>query len=186
MEWGEIYRRLARDSNDAAAWSALELRVRRWALRGFRGRGWDATEDAVADTCAAAVLSLGRAYGAETFSGYAYGYYLNVCRRMRRETQEPLVRLGEQDLQDPSETGHGDAESSEEQLVALRGALRELPARQRRAVVLRYFSRKSAAEIGAALDVTEGNARWLVCDGLARLHPGGVEVSQPTLAGGAG
>src|ERR687886_1852465 len=101
--WQELYERLAVDSNDATALRALQKHVERWARAVFSVRGRYVIEDAVAETCAAVVVGIADARGAETFAGFAYGHFLNVRRRLLRE-QTWRQRLQElRDLDIPSE-----------------------------------------------------------------------------------
>jgi RNA polymerase sigma factor (sigma-70 family) len=176
MDWEEIYARLVCDDEDATAHAALERRVRGWARRALRRRGWHAVEDAVADTCSSVAVSLRAARGAETFVGFVYGHFLNVRHRVARQ-YPPAETLDGVDV--PAPPVSGDRSPSERHLVALRCALEELPERERRAVALRYLEELSAAEIARTLGVSEGNARRIVFNGLARLRrrlrsPGGV------------
>ena len=166
--WQEIYERLAVDSNDATALRALQKHVERWARAVFSVRGRYVIEDAVAETCAAVVVGIADARGAETFAGFAYGHFLNVRRRLLRE-QTWRQRLQElRDLDIPSEAPE---ESPDAELEALlRRALATLPERERKAVTLRYFQEQSAAHIAAELGVTNGNARRIVFNGLRRLR----------------
>src|SRR5438552_3172111 len=101
MEWPEIYQRLQDDLNDPDPWTALESRVRPWARRALWERGWHAIEDAVADTCSTVALAFAKARGAETFSGFVYGHFLNVRRRM---LQAPLTSPVLDDPADPAGT----------------------------------------------------------------------------------
>src|SRR5207248_259946 len=68
-----------------------------------------------------------------------------------------------------------DEDNDDEGLTAkdvarLHRALEALPARERRAVVLRYLEGAPPAQIAGELGVTEGNARQLVHRGLKRLQ----------------
>jgi RNA polymerase sigma factor (sigma-70 family) len=180
MEWGEIYARLMRDREDACAWAALEGHVRNWARAALGRRGWRAMEEAVVDTCSAVALSLGRAHGADTFKGFAYGHFLNVRRRALQANLAPTVALEGLDV--PMALAEAEGPTAEE-LARLRRALAELPPRERRAVTLRYLEEASAAQIGAELRVTEGNARRIVFNGLARLRRSLQRPLIPTDAG---
>ena len=162
MDWAEIYTRLSADRNDPEAWADLESRVTPWARRSLWQRGWHVIEDAVADTCSTVVMSLDKARGAETFSGFVYGYFLNVRRRM---LQEPIVQPVPDDTSSQAEEG-----PAEDELDLLRRCLDELSARERHAVELRYFEEATAEEIASALGVSEVNARQVVFRGLGRLR----------------
>src|ERR1044072_6110949 len=79
--WALIYARLQNDPSDADAFAWLTRRVTRWverqllhpALRAYH-------EDVVAATCASVLICIEDAYGAETFSAFVYGHYLNARR----------------------------------------------------------------------------------------------------------
>ena len=166
MEWPEIYERLLVDRNDRQAWHGLERRVRRWARSVFGARGTHAVDDAVADTCAAAVLNLDGARGAETFAGFVYGHFLNVRRGVLKTNQPVVFALDEYDVAAPDDDDGPDPAA----LVQLHSALAALPARERRAVTLRYFDEQSSTAIGTALGVTRSNARRIVHNGLRGLR----------------
>jgi len=166
VDWHEIYQRLLVDRNDRQAWRSLELRVRRWARTVLITRGTHAIDDAVADTCAAALLNLDDARGAETFAGFVYGHFLNV-RRGVLKTAHPLT-LGLDDLDVPVPVDEHGPDRAE--LLRLRSALAALPPRERRAVTLRYFDEQSSTAIGSELGVTRGNARRIVHNGLRGLR----------------
>jgi RNA polymerase sigma factor (sigma-70 family) len=167
LGWDEIYRRLERNPDDWAAFTALERRVARWADRQLRSPAAlrAQRDDVVADTCAAAVLGIARAYGAETFQGFVYGHYLNARRRALAEARQPVVPFG--DLDSP---GSIDSGPSTDELALLQRCLAELPQRERRAIELRYFANASSQEIATVLSVTEVNARRIVFNGLDRLR----------------
>jgi RNA polymerase sigma factor (sigma-70 family) len=165
-DWVAIYARLRHDPNDEEAFAALARRVVRWAARELTSPAERAErEDVVADTCAAVVLGLDRAHGAATFAGFVYGHYLNARRQALRECQRPVEPYGTHDPPAPVAEG-----PSPDECALLARCLGALPRRERRAVELRYFAEATTAEIAAALDVSEANARRIVFNGLARLR----------------
>jgi len=164
VEWAEIYARLLRDRDDGAAWNALETNVRPWVRPAFWQLGWHVVDDAVADTCCAAVLAIERARGPATFSKFVYGHFLNVRRRVLASRQ---VHASLDDFDPPAPA---EAHPADERLPVLRACLETLPARDRRAVELRYFEESSAEQIASALGVSVVNARRIVFNGLARLR----------------
>ncbi|HEY3060583.1 MAG TPA: sigma-70 family RNA polymerase sigma factor [Chloroflexota bacterium] len=166
MDWQEIYQRLLVDRNDRQAWLNLEQRVRRWARTVLIARGTHAIDDAVADTCAAAVLNLDAARGAETFAGFVYGHFLNVRRGVLKTAYPLTLELNDFDVPAPTEEDGPDPTA----LLRLRSALAALPPRERRAVTLRYFDEQSSTAIGSELGVTRGNARRIVHNGLRGLR----------------
>jgi RNA polymerase sigma factor (sigma-70 family) len=167
MDWPDIYAQLLRDPNHSAAWEALQARVRPWARSEFWTRGWHVVEDAVADTCSAVVISLERARGGETFAGFVYGHFRNVRRRILRE---PAVRPLPEEVPAGAAANDVAFEPTEEEAALLDRCLEELPPRERRAVMLRYYEDAAAESISATVGVTVVNARRLVCNGLARLR----------------
>jgi hypothetical protein len=90
LDWAEMYRRLAADRRDAPALAALGSWVSLWAYRGLFHFGPDVIEQVIAETCRQAVANFQRARGAETFSGFVYGHYLDVRRRRLRPDRPPV------------------------------------------------------------------------------------------------
>ncbi len=169
MDWPEIYSRLRADRNDAAAWGELEARVRRWARATLGEHGPDLVEDAVADTCTRVVLDLGAARGAETFGGFTKGKFLNARKAAIAWLRQPIVRLDDElELASPSAAR---PESRWDALYeVLDRCLERLPHRDRLAVQLRYYEDAQAARIARERQVTEGNARRIVFNGVNRLR----------------
>lgn len=165
MDWPEIYRRLQRDRNDPLAWDGLEQRVRPWARSALWSRGWHLVDDAVADTCSTVAVSLEKARGAETFAGFVLGHFFNVRNKILASPQSTDLGDDHDELPAPPI----DEPTSDERAL-LQHCLEQLPLRERRAVELRYFEEAAAARIAALLDVTEGNARRIVFNGLAHLR----------------
>jgi RNA polymerase sigma factor (sigma-70 family) len=168
MEWESIYHRLTRDCEDALAWRALERRVESWARAVFRGRGHGVVEDVVAETCASVALGIAAARGPETFSGFVYGHFLNIRRRALRA--EWLIQSAKSLDDVDIAAAAAEDEPDPDAIALLRRALGDLPARERRAVTLRYFHELPSASIAADLGVTTGNARRIVFNGLRRLR----------------
>ncbi len=169
MDWPEIYSRLRADRNDAVAWGELEARVRRWARATLGEHGPDLVEDAVADTCTRVVLDLRDARGAETFAGFAKGKFLNARKAAIGWLRQPIVRLDEE-LEIPSPSADRHDARWEALYAILDRCLERLPQRDRLAVQLRYYEDAQAARIAQALQVTEGNARRIVFNGVNRLR----------------
>ena len=166
VEWSAIYARLKDDANDADALAALMAGVLPWVERHLRHPTLRPhREDVVAETCSAAVTAISSAYGPETFMSFVYGHYLNARRRVRQGARIPTVRLDDVDL--PLLAGDTPAP---DELTLLEQCLAALPARERRAVELRYFLGASDHQIASALDVTTVNARRIVFNGLQRLR----------------
>ena len=166
MDWEHIYQRLASDSNDESAWTALERRVQNWARRDFWNVGHHLVQDVTADTCAAVALSFRAARSPETFAGFVYGHFLNARRRMLRSGRLNSQPLGTLDIAAPL----ADEGPDHEALARLRLALDSLPYRERTAVMMRYFDESDSARIAAELGVTSGNARRILFNGMSRLR----------------
>jgi RNA polymerase sigma factor (sigma-70 family) len=166
VEWQDIYQRLQVERNDRVAWQGLEQRVRRWARLVLASRGAHAIDDAVADTCAAVLLNLGSARGADTFAGYVYGHFLNARRGVLRTSQLLTLGLDEIEVAAPAADDGLDPSA----LWHLELALAALPPRERQAIALRYFEDQSSTAIGTALGVTRGNARRIVHNALRGLR----------------
>jgi RNA polymerase sigma-70 factor (ECF subfamily) len=93
-----------------------------------------------------------RADGGALFSTWLYRVVLNASLDRRR--RRPLHALDEAgDLADPAAGGLELAVASQRQSV-LRGALAELPERQRAALVLHYFGETSAPEAARILNLS--------------------------------
>jgi RNA polymerase sigma factor (sigma-70 family) len=163
VEWTEIYLRLQRDRNDAAAWQAMQGYVRTWAQKALWDRGSHTVDDAVADTCSTAMVSFEKAHGANTFSGFVYGHFLNVRTRALRG--QIVFSIDDVDPPAPIEQ-----EPDSDAIEMLERCLGELAHRERNAVLLRYFEDASAERIATELQVSEGNARRIVFNGLAHLR----------------
>ena len=175
MEWDQIHQSLTLDRNDRVAWRALQERVERWARAVLQGRCEHTIDDAVADTCLAVLIGFDGARGAETFAGFVYGHFLNVRRRLLRPGQTLELVLEDFDVAEPDEDEGPDPGT----LERLQSALDALPARERRAITLRYFEEHSSSEIGVALGVTRGNARRIVFNALRGLR---AHFAEPALA----
>jgi RNA polymerase sigma factor (sigma-70 family) len=167
LTWETIYSRLLSDREDQQAWSALCALVARHARRDLGQRGWHIVEDVVADTWASVALSFDRAHGAATFHGFVLGHYWNARRQALRTHERAGVALDDVDLVELSPEEDAPDPRRVEQL---RSALQQLPARERTAVVLRYFEDASAAGIGQVLGTTEGNARQIVFRAIQQLR----------------
>lgn len=87
-----------------------------------------------------------------------------AANRWRRRARRPEQALGEFD---PPAADHAGDVALREVVVA---ALRDVPYRQRAAVVLRYLQDLSVAETAAALDCSEGTVKSHTFRALARLR----------------
>ncbi|MBI3973660.1 MAG: sigma-70 family RNA polymerase sigma factor [Chloroflexi bacterium] len=167
LDWAGMYEALMRNRDDPTAWFSLEQRVRTWAREALATRGTHVIEDAVADTCAEVLVSLERAYGAETFDGFCYGKFLNVRRKYWQDGKR-VQPLGDDDMAAPEDDGPDPVE-----LALLRQCLEWLKVahpKERCAVDLRFFSDRSATAIGEVIGVHAGYARQIVSRGVAHLR----------------
>ena len=155
LDWPDIYRRLKSEPNDAAAFAALERRVLALARSALSTQSPHLVDDVVADTCAAAVMSISRARGPETFRGFVIGEYLNVRRFYLAQFASSVPLAGH----DPPDSDQPDASPFE--LEVLRRCIERLATRDRLVVELRYFEEASYRLIAEALKVTENNARQI-------------------------
>jgi RNA polymerase sigma factor (sigma-70 family) len=182
VDWATICTRLRADTNDQAAWDALEARVRVWAHGRLRGLSREIVEDAVADACASVVLDLPAARGPETFKGFVLGKCLNVAKGAFRLDQ--LERIS---IERTLDIADGPAEAADDpRFAVLDACLDRLPDRDRRAVELRYFAKARAEQIARELHVSEGNARRIVFNGVNRLRKCAQAAVGPLTAGPRG
>jgi RNA polymerase sigma factor (sigma-70 family) len=161
--WTQIYDRLKHDVHDVDAYTALFEAVAVWARRDIANVS--DRDDAVAETCAAALLGLDKAYGASTFDGFVRGHYFNARRRVSQRVGWSAMPLNGIDVPAPQTE-----DVSPDELSLLQDCLAQLSARMRRAVELRYFQGASAQDIAHDLEVSIANARQLISRGLAALQ----------------
>jgi RNA polymerase sigma factor (sigma-70 family) len=164
MEWSEIYRRQMRDRNDDLAYAALERRVHQWAAGRLWHRGWHVVEDVVAESCANALVSIEKARGGDTFSGFVYGHFLNALKHVPSQTFTPSTDGEDQPYIPPR------ADLDDSIVDILKHCLDKLPPRERRAVEGRYFREEAMEEVATALDVNGGNARRILFNARAHLR----------------
>jgi RNA polymerase sigma-70 factor, ECF subfamily len=179
VDWATICIRLRLDQNDQDAWAALESRVRAWAYDWLRGRNREIVEDAIADMCTSIVLDLEAARGPETFRGFVIGKCRNVAKGAIRLAERSSIPLGEV-VELPA---RADSDAEDPRFSVLDRCLERLPHRDRRAVELRYFAEARAEQIARELQVSEGNARRIVFNGVNRLRKC-AQAAVGSLAGG--
>lgn len=95
---------------------------------------------------------------------YLTGTVLNLCRAQRRARRR-RQRAGVA----PEEASDRGADEEVDDRLALAGALRRLPARQREAVVLRYWLGWSEAETAEAMGISAGSVKTHVHRAVAAL-----------------
>ena len=114
-------------------------------------------DDAVQESFLQAYLALDRLRDPDRFAGWLGGIVGNVCRGLRR--QAPLTLVA--DWPEPVHPAAADGLPSADDIDradALRTAVAELPAGQRRAVMLHYYADRPAGRAGQAGE-TAGAAR---------------------------
>lgn len=87
-----------------------------------------------------------------------------ATNRWRRRRRRPETALGDHDV---AQRDHSDDALVRDVVVA---ALRELPPRQRAAVVLRFLEDLPVSEVARALDCSEGTVKSHTARGLTRLR----------------
>ena len=167
MGWGEIYDSLIADPNGEDGWSELLARVRGWARTKLTTSDPWVIDEVAGDACSAAILKISLARSRDTFATFVYGYFQNACRRYirYRDGQAKQAPLDDVDVAAPSSY-----DPDEAQLATIKRCLESLPARDHRAVVMRYFEEASLAAIAEALGVNDGYARRIVFNGLQKVR----------------
>ena len=123
-------------------------------------------DDVVADALARAFEKWATVGAATSIHAYVRKMVVNEYLSWRRRTARVGVRAELVDVADPH-SDHPAAYADHEQLVF---ELRSLPAKQRAAVVLRYYEGLSFAEIGRLLGTGENAVRSNISRALARLR----------------
>ena len=153
-------------AGDSAAAAALYERhsssVFRYCLSRLGGR--EDAEDAVQTTFLHAVRGLRRGVVPATEIAWLLGIARNVCLS-RWESVGRRGRL--ESLCDPHELDRGNAalEGSRDELIGVEDALRQLPDRQRQAVLLRDWRGLSYEEVAAQLGVSHAAVETLIFRG---------------------
>lgn len=130
----------------------------------LRGHGVDDAEEIAQEALARAVEHWQQVTAASSPEAWVLRVALNVAnsrlRRLRtRRQKEPLVRT--------SQVAH-DEDVSERLAVA--DAVRQLPVRQREAIVLRHFADLSVAESAEVMGCAAGTVRALTAQAIAALR----------------
>ena len=124
-------------------------------------------EDVVQDVLAKALVQWARVSGADDPDAYVRRMVVNACtswfrRAARREFAHDAATLPERSVPDPS-----DGVDERDRMVAL---LRQLPTKQRAALVLRHYEGMPDAEIARVLGSSEVSVRSNAHRGLATLR----------------
>lgn len=139
---------------------ALGLTRLAFLILGDRG----AAEDVVQEAFYGLYRAWDRLPSHDKVAGYLKVSVLNGCRsviRRSRRAPGPIEVM-------PAASAEADALLGEERRAAV-AALRRLPARQREALVLRYFADLPVSEIAQAMGVSAGTVKSTTARGLASL-----------------
>lgn len=128
------------------------------ALQGFTT---DEAEDLAQDTLVSVVRHWDQVAAADSPEGWAFRTASNLSKSWLRR-----LRLSRRRTPPPPDRSEPDAADS----LAVRHAVSQLPARQREAVVLRYFAQLSVREAATAMNCAEGTIRALTSQGIAALR----------------
>ena len=127
-----------------------------------------AAEDIVQDAFGGLYRRWGRLREPDKALSYVRSAVLNGCRSEARRLRASLAR-GIRDYLPPSWSAESAALATEERREVIAALLR-LPARQREALLLRYYLELSEAETAAAMRVSPGTAKSTVARGLSALR----------------
>jgi RNA polymerase sigma-70 factor (ECF subfamily) len=139
--------RLARDGDQVAFRLLVErhqpmARTRAWRL----GPNPSDVDDIVQDSFLQAFIALDRLRDPDRFAGWLAGIVLNVCRGVARRAPVTLLPDWPEPLHPASADGLPSAEDLD-RADALRAAVADLPAGQRRAVALHYYVDLPAGQV---------------------------------------
>lgn len=139
------------------------------ALRGFTV---EEAEDIAQDTLVSVVRHWDRVTAADSPEGWAFRTASNLSNSWLRRLR--LARRLVPPLPVPAERDNAD-------VLAVRHAVSTLPARQREAVVSRYFAQLSVRETAAVMNCADGTVRALTAQGIATLRGHfDIDDSEPT------
>ncbi|HKC24019.1 MAG TPA: sigma-70 family RNA polymerase sigma factor [Thermoanaerobaculia bacterium] len=145
----------------------MSLTQRRVAAVAYRMLGTsDEARDAAQEVYLRVHRFLHRFRADEDLNAWLYRLTVNVCHDMRRK-RRPSVPL----VEAPAQTE--DAERATllwERAALLRRALRELPEKERRALVLRDLEGLDTAEVARILGSSAGTVRSQICSARRRVH----------------
>ncbi|HEV2071560.1 MAG TPA: SigE family RNA polymerase sigma factor [Acidimicrobiales bacterium] len=125
------------------------------------------SEEVVQDAFVKMQLGWGRLADQERAPAYLRSVVLNGARSRIRHRQVRARHLQVAPPPAPSAEAGALAADDHDRMV---GALRRLPARQREAVVLRYYLDLSEAEMATAMRISAGSVKTHLHRGLAALH----------------
>lgn len=132
------------------------------------GRKADA-EDAAQEVCARLGRSIRDYRGGSAFRSWLYAVTLNAMRDLQRRTARESAKLQAYGVHAlTAEPAQGDAEA-EGRTEALWAAVRQLPEKQRDAVLLVYGEELSHAEAADVMSVAEATVSWHIHEAKKRL-----------------
>ena len=160
-----------RDDEDAAgfdeAFETLFLRAFRLAHRMLGDRL--AAEDVAAEALAVTALRWRRVRGMAHRDAWVLRVTTNLALKALRRRSRLATFVLDADTE-PRRGGASEFERDAALRVALSAALRQLPRRQREAVVLRYLSGLSEPEVAGALGVAPGTVKMHLHRGVQALR----------------
>ena len=143
---------------------------------GLLGGNQDDARDAVQETALRFLRDLPRFRGDSSVMTWSMGIAINVTREMRRKMR-PAEELDQQN--EPSNTTDArrvasrlpdDVASLKESRSVLHATLKDLPQRQREALMLRYFEELSVEDTAAAMGCATGTVKATVHQALRVLR----------------
>lgn len=131
----------------------------------------DAAEELAQEALLRACASWDRVAAMTNPEGWVFAAGFNLARsRTRRLFRQRRAYARAGAAADPGTADPADA-------IAVRRAVSELPERQRRALVLRYYADLSVSDAASAMGCAEGTVKALTAQAIAGLRRAGLEVS---------
>jgi RNA polymerase sigma-70 factor (ECF subfamily) len=140
----------------------------------------DDARDAVQETALRFLRDLSRFRGNSSITTWSMGIAINVTREMRRKRSRTMLSItsetedgesgGDQPPEDKKSESPDDQAAQRQSSQILRSMLKDLPERQREAVVLRYFQELSVEETATAMNCAVGTVKATVHQALRALR----------------
>lgn len=125
----------------------------------------DGAQEAVQESALRVLGSIERFDGRSSFSTWSLGIVLNVCREMRRKRTS--LRLTDEH---PEPAYEPEPQLDRDDAVArVLAAMRELPDRQREAIILRFMEEQSVEETARLMKCAQGTVKATVHQALRSL-----------------
>lgn len=157
-------------------------RVRPWlvgALSLYCGSG-DVAEELAQETLARVWARWGEVGEMASPEGWAYRVGINLANSLfRRRAAERRARQRLARQQPPLQVDTPDRSEA----IVVRKLVASLPARQRTALVLRYYADLSVADTAAVMECAEGTVKALTSQAIASLRTSSGWVGGPTVEG---